>query len=258
MFTPLVPIAIDSIYNNGAPLPKRMALCTPDMFAAIFATKTDLKAVNNDLVLSDLFRSYDMQLQAHLDFVTGKKRAFSPPPGGSMHEAGRAFDLDLDKIKRLTLPKFWPLAKGHGLSPIINAPNPRLSEAWHFDCRGSHDLVHQYYTAGNGDNFRSPYTAMAASAIVSVGQKVDALGDDVRPAYIQSGLIRLGQNIGDLDGSIGPKSRQALGNLGIDAALGLDELADAVDHKLQAKFPEEFFVPGPVIDNGPVPNHIIS
>jgi hypothetical protein len=54
MFTPLVPIVIDSIYNNQGPLPKRMALCTPDMFAAIFATKADLKAVNNDLVLSDL------------------------------------------------------------------------------------------------------------------------------------------------------------------------------------------------------------
>jgi hypothetical protein len=258
MFTPLVPIVIDSIYNNGTPLPKRMALCTPDMYAAIFATKADLKAVNNDLILSDLFRSYDMQFQANLDFVTGKKRAFSPPPGGSLHEAGRAFDLDLDRIKKLTLPKFWPLAKTHGLTPIVNAPNPRLSEAWHFECHGSHDLVHQYYTDKKGDNFKSAYTAMAASAIVSVGQKVDALGDDVHPAYIQSGLIRLGQDVGDLDGSIGPKTRTGLENLGIDPALGLDALADAVGHLLQAKFPEEFFVPGPVIDGGPVPDHIVS
>ena len=131
MFTPLIPIDIDSIYG-GKSLPKRMAFCTPDMYAAIFATKADLKATNNDLVLSDLFRSYDMQFQAHLDFTSGKKIAFSPPPGGSMHEAGRAFDLDLGKIKKLTLPNFWPLAATHGLSPIINAPNSKLSEAWHF------------------------------------------------------------------------------------------------------------------------------
>jgi hypothetical protein len=257
MFTPLIPIDIDSIYDRK-PLPKRMALCTPDMYAAIFATKADLKALRNDLVLSDLFRSYDMQLQAHLDYTSGKKTAFSPPPGGSMHEAGRAFDLDLGKVKKLTLPKFWPVARRHGLEPIIKVPNPRLSEAWHFDCRGSHDLVYQYYSAKNGDNFKSPYTAMAASAIISIGRKVDALGDDVRPAYIQSGLIRLGQNIGDLDGRIGPKSRQALGQLNIDDTLGLDAVADTIDRKLQQKFPTEFFVPGPVIDTGPVPNHLIS
>jgi hypothetical protein len=126
-----------------------------------------------------------------------------------------------------------------------------------FRCRGSHDLVYQYYSAKNGDNFKSPYTAMAASAIVSIGQKVDALGDDVRPAYIQSGLIRLGKNIGDLDGRLGPKSRQALEQLNIDD-MGLDALADAIDRKLQEKFPTEFFVPGPVIDHGPVPSHLIS
>lgn len=257
MFTPLIPIVIDSIYN-GKPLPKRMAVCTPDMYAAIFATKNDLKGTPNDLVLSDLFRSYDMQFQAHLDYTSGKKKAFSPPPGGSMHEAGRAFDLDLDRIKKLTLPKFWPVAKKRGLSPIIKTPNPGLSEAWHFDCRGSHDLVYKYYAAKKGDNFESAYTAMAASAIVSIGQKVDALGDDPRPAYVQSGLIRLGQDVGDMDGSLGPKSREGLKKLNIDSSLDLDGLADAIGRKLQAKFPHEFFVPGPVIDAGPVPNHVIS
>jgi hypothetical protein len=87
MFTPLVPIKIDSIY--GGPLPQRLAKCTPDMYAAIFALKQQLQSVAADLVLSDLFRSYEMQLQAHSDFVTKKKSAYSPPPGGSMHEAGR-------------------------------------------------------------------------------------------------------------------------------------------------------------------------
>jgi D-alanyl-D-alanine dipeptidase len=257
MFTPLIPITIDSIYD-GKPLPKRMAHCTPDMYAAIFATKADLQAQHGDLVLSDLFRSYDMQSQAHLDYTSGKKKAFSPPPDGSMHEAGRAFDLDLDKIKKLTLSKFWSLAKAHGLSPIIDKPDTKLSEAWHFDRRGSHGLVYKYYADRRGDNFKSAYTAMAASAIVSVGQKVDALGEDVRPAYVQSALIRLGQNIGDLDGSIGPQSRTGLTNLGIDPALELDALVDAVGKALEKKFPEEFFIPGAVIDHGPVPSHLVS
>jgi len=257
MFTPLVAITIDSIYN-GKPLPVRMAHCTPDMYAAAFATKATLKTKSCDLVLSDLFRSYDMQFQANLDYVTGKKKAYSPPPGASMHEAGRAFDLDLDQIKKIKLKDFWTLAAANGLSPIIDKPDTGLSEAWHFDCRGSHQIVYDYYKAKKGDNFKTPYAAMAASAIVSIGQKVDLLGSDPRPAYIQSGLIRLGKTIGDLDGSLGPKSRKALGELGIDPAKSLDEIADAIDRKLQTKFPNEFFIPGTHIDSGPAPAHIVS
>lgn len=258
MFAPLVPIVIDSIYG-GKPLPKRLAHCSPDMFAAILATKTNIKALSADLVLSDLFRSYEMQLQAHLDYTSGKKTAYSPPPGGSMHEAGRAFDLDLDMIKKLTLPKFWPIAAAHGLSPIISSPNPKLSESWHFDCRGSHDLVHKYYTAKKGDNFKSAYTAMAASGIVSIGQKVDALGSDPRTGYVQSGLIRLGQNIGDLDGGIGPKSRLGLTALGIDPAASLDTMVEQIGMKLQDAFLSEYFIPGTTVDTDPTPpTHVIS
>ena len=257
MFTPLVPIEIKSIYS-GKPLPSRMAKCTPDMYASVFATKQDLQPLKTDLVLSDMYRSYDMQFQAHLDYVTGKKKAYSPPPGGSMHEAGRAFDLDLDLIKKLTLQKFWGIAAKHGLSPIINSPDIKVSEAWHFDCRGSHALVYEYYKSGNADNFKKPYTAMAASAIVSTGQKVDALGDDPRIGYVQSGLIRLGLNIGDLDGKIGPKVRAALDQLNISSNQSLDLIADAFDKKLQEKYPNEFFIPGAHLEDTESPDHLIS
>ena len=247
VFTPLININIASIYNGS--LPKRMAHCTPDMFAAVRDVVADLQGTGNALVLSDMFRSYDMQFQAHLDFVTGKKKAFSPPPGGSMHEAGRAFDLDLSKIKRMGLPAFWPVAKKHGLSPIIDTPSAGKSEAWHFDCRGSHGLVYDYYAAGHGDNFASPYAAMAASGIVSIGQNVDRLGSDPRIGYIQSGLIRLGQNVGDLDGQIGPKTNAVLATLGIEPAQDLAAIAEQIDRKLQAAFPQEFFVQGAVPDS---------
>jgi hypothetical protein len=258
MFTPLITIDITSIYDGGKPLPSRMAHCTPDMHAAAMRTRDRLREKDCDLVLSDMFRSFDMQFQANLDFVTGKKKAFSPPPGGSMHEAGRAFDLDLGRIRKMVLKDFWNLAGGNGLFPIIDKPDKGLSEAWHFDCRGSHQIVYDYYKAKNGDNFKSPYTAMAASGIVSIGQKVIALGDDVRPGYIQSGLIRLGKIIGDLDGKIGPKSRTALEELGIDPDKGLDDIAGAIDQKLQEKFPDEFFVPGPHIADGEPPKHVIG
>lgn len=242
MFAPLEKIKVPSIY--GGNLPDHMARCTPDMLAAIRNIIRDLSPTKARLVLSDLYRSYDMQMQAHLDHVTGKKPAFSPRPGGSMHEAGRAFDLELKEIKSITLAGFWEVAEAHGVVPIIDTPSSGKSEAWHFDCRGSHALVYEYYAAGKGDNFQVPYRAMAASAIVSTGQRVDDLGDDPLPGYIQSALIRLGQEIGDMDGRVGPKTRAGLQAVGVDPNADLATIGVAIDRLLQEKFPNEYFVEG--------------
>src|ERR1035437_10275393 len=120
-YTPLVPINIASIYQG--PLPHRLAQCTPDTKLAIEAVARDLAGMGFGIRLSDLFRSHDMQAQSHADFVEGRKKAFSPPPGGSLHEAGRAMDIDLGSIG-VSLPKFWEIAKAHGFSPIIDTPDP--------------------------------------------------------------------------------------------------------------------------------------
>ena len=242
MFTPLMKITIDSIYDHG-PLPARMAHCTPDTFVGTFAIQKELRDAGTNLVLSDMFRSFEMQSEAHQDFVTHKKTANSPPPGGSMHEAGRAFDLDVDRIKAMGLKAFWAIAARHGFTPILDKPDIGANEAWHFDCRGSHQLVYDYYKAGKGGNSKSPYAAMAASGIVSIGVKVEAFGEDPKPAYVQSGLIRLGKTIGGMDGDLGTKSKTALGELGIDAGQPIDAIAAAIDAKLQEKFPDEFATP---------------
>src|SRR6476620_3462455 len=96
--TPLLSIVVASIYKvNGVkvPLPPRLARCTPDMKRAIHDAGMTVAKKGGILELSDLFRSYDMQLGSHNDFVSGRKKAFSPPPGGSLHEAGRSLDLSL-------------------------------------------------------------------------------------------------------------------------------------------------------------------
>ena len=114
MSAPLSDVTITSMYKNSdgqrVPLPKRLAQCTPDMEAAIRAVSAELEQHGGRLFLSDLFRSFDMRLQSHMDFVNGKKKAFSPPPGGSLHEAGRALDLDLDSLG-MKLSEFWDLAR---------------------------------------------------------------------------------------------------------------------------------------------------
>ena len=242
MKTPLVPIDWPSIYPGktgpNGPLPARMAQCTPDMKAAIQKVSAALQAKGGKLILSDLFRSYQMQYDAHQDFVTGRKKANSPPPGGSLHEAGRAFDMDLGAI-HISLADFWKLAAPIGLVPIIDQPKSGASESWHFECRGSHQRVYDYYKAGKGKNFDKPYKAMAASAILSVGVKVDMFGANQDAAYVQSGLIRLGDTIGDMDGAIGANTKQTLAARNIPASPMAATLA-GIDQALKAKFPGEF------------------
>lgn len=241
MPSPLVKPVITSIYEVAGQrilMPERMAKVTPDMKRALYGIRDELRAAGGKLELSDLFRSYDMQLQAHLDFTSGKKKAFSPPPGGGMHESGRAFDLDLGRIK-ISLAAFWEIARRFGVVPIIDEPNPRASECWHFECRGSHQLVYDYYKAGKGTNF-SPAAALAVSAILGSGVPHDKFQGKQDAAYLQSGLIRLGHEIGNIDGDIGPKTLAVLTSLSIAGSSRSEQVAE-LDALLQTKFPEEFF-----------------
>ncbi len=259
MRTPLVPVQILSIYKqngNQVFLPRRMAQCTPDMYRAITSLQQDLESRGGKLVLSDLFRSYDMQLQAYLDWKTGKKTAYSPPPGGSMHEAGRAFDLDLESIK-IPLAEFWKIAEQYGLYPIISKPDAGLNEAWHFDCRGSHGEVYNYYRNGNADNMK-PYEAMAKSSILELGIRVDAFEGKETEACIQSGLIRLGYKIGAMDGIIGKKTRAALKEAGVKIG-DKDAMLTAVQDLLQDTYATEYRAVAGMeyISTGMPPAHVI-
>lgn len=244
MSAPIVPIAIRSIYKNrsgeNVNLPSRNGQGTPDMRTALLRIERDVKAARGVFQLSDLYRTYEMQLQAHMDYVSRKKSAFSPPPGGSMHESGRAFDVDVAALG-MTLEAFWKIAARHGVVPIIDRPSTSIKECWHFECRGSHDLVRQYYLAGKGKNMKAS-EAIAASAIVSTGVQVNRFKDQTG-AMIQSALIRLGQDIGDLDGSVGPRSKAAIAAAGIPAGDPAAVLA-ALEAKLMEKFPREWDTSG--------------
>jgi D-alanyl-D-alanine dipeptidase len=259
MKVPLMPIQILSIYKIASGkqvlLPSRMALCTPDTYTAVMHIKEDVENAGGQLYLSDLFRSYDMQLQAHYDYVSKKKKAFSPAPGGSMHEAGRAFDMDLANIK-ISLKMFWEIAARHGVLPIINKPDSSMSEAWHFDCRGSHALVYDYYASGKAQNFK-PYQAMAASAILSVGVQHDSFKGKEREALIQFMIVRLGKEIGNIDGLIGAKTKGALVSLGLQD-MDLDQTVAALENIVQITFPDEYRLNQVIAFTEEQPEHVIS
>ncbi|MEK8051075.1 M15 family metallopeptidase [Ideonella sp. DXS22W] len=241
MPSPLVKPLVRSIYEVAGQrilMPERMAKVTPDLKRALYGIRDELKQHDGKLELSDLFRSYDMQLQAHLDYTSGKKKAFSPPPGGSMHESGRAFDVDLSRLK-VPLAEFWQIAARWGVVPIIAEPKASISESWHFECRGSHQKVYEHYRAERGTNFK-PATAMAISAIIGSGVPHDRFKGKQDAAYVQSALIRLGHDLGNIDGDVGPKTLKVLESLQVDPAAPA-AWVDKVDALLQQKYPEEFF-----------------
>jgi hypothetical protein len=239
---PLVLIEIPSIYPTNVPkeqrvkLPARLAQCTPDTKRAIGRIIPALTQAGGALYLSDMFRSYEMQFQAHNDYVTGKKKAYSPPPGGSMHESGRAFDLSLGDLG-VPLRAFWDIAIPLGVFPIIDRADSRLSEAWHFDCRGSHGKVYDYYLTGKADNLPA-YTAMAASAIMAAGIVNYRVADQV-VGRVQSDLIRLDCDPGPIDGILGERTQKALADFGAAAADMEQALAD-LEAALMKLYPGEY------------------
>lgn len=233
VLTPLVPISVASIYNDSA-LPTRMAKCTPDTATAIQGVVEDLLGLGHNLRLSDLFRSYEMQRQANLDYVEGRKKALSPPPGGSMHEAGRAMDIDLSSMG-VPLARFWEIAGARGFLPIIDKPLAGRSESWHFDRRGSHQAVYVYVQQGRAGGSIAPYKQMAHSAILAIGVHVDGLPNQ-DAATLQSGLIRLGWDPGRIDGVMGERTLSAMREAGVDP----DDPMGSLGAKLKERFPEEF------------------
>lgn len=109
--------------------------------------------------------------------------------------------------------------------------------------QGSRQIVYQYYADKKGTNFK-PYTASAASGILSIGVKVGAFGNNQKQAAIQSCIIYLGKNMGNIDGQLGNNTHQALGELGIVFDLNnIDEMLIKVESLVQQKFQNETKTP---------------
>jgi hypothetical protein len=142
-----------------------MAWLTPDAAEAFKALTVAVASIGGHIYLSDCYRSSLDQARAHADYLAGKRRvgdlaaflnthpgmagyrprpkqAFSPPPGGSFHEAGRAVDVDMDpRWLRIPQDVFWDCAHALGWSDIVGGHygNPRLvdvTEEWHLNCLG--------------------------------------------------------------------------------------------------------------------------
>jgi hypothetical protein len=178
----LAPVTAFSIYRfHQAVLPARMAWLAPDALEAFKALEKAVNDAGGFIYLSDCFRSTLDQARARYDYLTGAsrlpernalvaeypelrnyepcngglgKKAYSPPPGLSWHEAGRAIDVDMDP-KWLLIPQdqFWKIATELGwICGARSYGDPRkvdVPEEWHWQYEGPfHPTPQEMATAG--------------------------------------------------------------------------------------------------------------
>jgi hypothetical protein len=139
----------------------------------------------------------------------------------------------------MTLKNFWQICAEVGVYPIIKTPDTSISECWHLDCRGSFSIIYNYYKSGKANNMKA-YEAQASAAILALGIPVDRFGDHQQEAFIQGALIRLGYDIGNIDGVIGAKTSAALEREGLSHPLGIKCIYTMISHKLARLYQNEF------------------
>lgn len=182
----LVPIKIQGLPAYKQPdgwLPARMARLTPDAARSLKKLQVEFAELGACLRLSDCYRDSAMQQKAHQDYLRGRKKAYSPPAGSSMHEAGRAIDIDLAAlIHPSSVPAGYicldenqvrAVFEKYGWTFISNAGNPHLvdtKEAWHIEFRGRFQKVYDRVKLKTGGNRRAAYQAMVRAAIDALSE----------------------------------------------------------------------------------------
>jgi hypothetical protein len=116
--------------------------------------------------------------------------------------------------------------------------------------------VYDYYASGKGKNFQ-PYQAMSASAIIAVNISHAAFEGKLREAAIQFHLVKLGYEIGNVDGLIGQKTMTALTQAGLQG-VDIDNALVELENRVQSLFPDEYRVNQMTTLSDLPPDHVIK
>lgn len=200
----LVYVQVPSWYakpKGSAPLPKRLGCLYAPAAADLDRALIEISKAGGHVWFSDMFRSSTAQAKAHQDYLTGRKSAYSPPAGASMHEAGRAFDLDPGDTG-IGLKKIKEILAAHGWTGIAD----RGSECWHHDWRGPDGQ--SAYEAGSAGMSR--YRAMARHCIQVIRNPSTDDEHLSRVKEIQTMLNQVWPHLLTIDGIYGPKTKDAV------------------------------------------------
>lgn len=203
---------------------------TREGIVAIHRLRKEVEDKNGGVLrATDMFRTWNMQSQAHQDYITGKKKALSPPPGKSFHGAARSTDWDIALIDKTLNPTgvgkkgfdlFWEIYNDLGFTGVLvnrYRPDRNATEAWHIDFMGSFKALYD----------RQGYEVAAIAA------NMDAIGNNfigqdskyIKHMRIQAYLLHLGLLKQDVTGFWNNASEVALndylGGSGISPELDL-------------------------------------
>jgi len=198
----VVNVRVPGIYGRkGNALPRRMAKLVRPASEALKRAYEDIVSRGGHLYISDMFRSAADQQRAHHDWKAKRKTAYSPPACASVHEAGRAIDIDAfdtgvgHRCVRTIL-------NSHGWTNIVSTLTG--SECWHYEFRGrkwaQYRRTHGYEDMAH---------AMKEEIGNTVGQaRAERAKEEVR--WLQTSLrIILGIRL-KVDGIYGEKTRSAV------------------------------------------------
>lgn len=174
--------------------PARMSLLHPTAAAAFAAIE---KSMGQRLRVSDMFRTAEQSLQAM------QEKAGVMPAGYSLHNYGIAIDVDIDSMLaalKLNKPDFDKLMREHGWY-CHRKDNKRGMEDWHYNHLGADAATFLKVSE------KSTNTSAAGDA------RITALyGDQLTldSKEVQECLLYLKLYNGEVDGEIGPRTRQSL------------------------------------------------
>lgn len=192
-----VPNTVRGIYGEGKNvLPKRMLYLHPRA-AAAFMHAND--AANNNLTVSDMFRSAESSLEA---VVNGRG---AQPPGYSAHNFGLAIDLAVESTLNRTgmhYPDLLKFMAGYGWH-CYRRDGLNGREGWHFNYLGdlSGDILPKLSPTLSTNWYRAAEEAI--QAYYGPTLYLDRM-------EIQHCLQKLKLYDGEVDGDIGKLSKRAL------------------------------------------------
>lgn len=205
----LTEIKVEDIYEGTDYLPSHMARLIPKAWESLQKVIEDVEEYGGNIRLSDAFRDNRDQMKAHLDYRMGRKEQYSPPPGLSMHEAGRAIDIDwrYESLK-LKQTKVAEILRDHGWNSIVShfgdPTKVDVEEEHHWEFRDGLENIYEEH----GYNNMAEYAIKQVDNFPDEELMEDSYKRAVRDA--QKLLEDVGIDPGPIDGKFGPKTERAV------------------------------------------------
>jgi Putative peptidoglycan binding domain len=215
----VVQVLVPGIYPRGEPMPERMAKLVRKAALSLQDVYKDVVKAGGHLYLSDCFRTAADQHKAHLDYLSGRKKSYSPDTCSSVHEAARAIDIDAFDTG-IGHARVRAILNEHGWSNITDSLTD--SECWHYEFRGERwQAYRDEHDAG----------AMAHGMKEEIGNVLGAAeaaerGGDVK--WLQKALNTVLRLHLAVDGIYGPKTKDAVSSFQKAHGLQIDGVAGPI------------------------------